>query len=222
MLSQPVCLAIFDVDHTLIKGDSLLWFGKFLLSKKFPALSEIPRFLALALTHVVSDDRSGELKTSFLKLFASGIGLAELSSLSEQFAEYILFPRLYRQAMDRIRWHKSLGHQVVFLSASPAIYLEPLAETLTVDAVIATRLKWRDGIFYGDIEGANCKGQEKFDRLLTQYQGENVDWQGSFFYADSIWDLPVFEYVGHPVIINPNSAMARIGTQRQWQIEHWM
>lgn len=218
---QTVTLAIFDVDHTLIQGDSLLWFGKFLLARRLPCFSEIPLFVARSLGYVAHAVDAGQVKASFLRVFASGLRAVEMSSLVDEFAKNILVPRLCRQAKERIHWHQTQGHQVVFLSASPASYLEGLARALEVKSVIATQLKWRDGVFCGDLEGANCKGEEKLARLLANYQGQVVDWPSSYYYADSSSDIPVFEQVGHPVMINPKPALAQTGTPRQWPIERW-
>jgi HAD superfamily hydrolase (TIGR01490 family) len=218
---QPVTLAIFDVDHTLIKGDSLVWFGKFLLTRRRPVLAEIPKFVALLLGYMLHVADAGDLKASFLKILASGIGFTEMTAVVDQFTESVLVPGMYRQAEDRIRWHREQRHQIVLLSASPAIYLEALAKTLEVDALIATQVKWKDGSLVGDIEGENCKGTEKLKRLLSTYANNHVNWKESYYYADSISDLPVFEKVGHPVLINPDGKLESIGFKRKWRIERW-
>lgn len=221
MHPQKRSLAIFDVDRTLIKGDSFLLFGKFLLGKRRPRVGEAPRLAALALGYLAGTAEAGTLKGSLLRMAAGGARSAEMAALAEEFTAKVLLPRVYLQAQERIQWHRSSGHRLVFLSASPAMYLEKLGEKLEVEAVIATRFKWRDGVFLGELDGRNCKGEEKLARLLTACDDQQIDWQNSYYYADSVADLPVFEKVGHPVLVNPQSKLARIGAQRRWPVEIW-
>jgi HAD superfamily hydrolase (TIGR01490 family) len=133
----------------------------------------------------------------------------------------VLVPNISKPASDRIRWHQNEGHQIVLLSASPAAYLEDLARELRADALIATRLIWQCDCLTGEIDGKNCKGSEKLSRLIECYNGKDIDWRASYSYADSISDLPVFEKVGHPVVINPHSKLQRLAVERKWPIEYW-
>ena len=214
-------LAIFDVDQTVIRGDSLLWFGAFLLKKRWLKIREVPRFIALSLRYLSGSADEGKLKASYLRMLCGEIRINEMNLLAEEFSNKFLLPRTYQQARDRIRWHQQQQHAVVLLSASPATYLNAFAKTLEVDALIATQIEWRDGSLTGDLQGKNCKGKEKLERLRSAYGNSQVNWKESYYYADSIADLPVFDTVGHPVLVNPDGKLQRVGFKRQWRVERW-
>ena len=116
---QDRVLAIFDVDHTILKGDSLLWFGRFLLKKKWLNFAFAPAFFRVLTRFPLGLAEGDELKTAFLKLFCSGIPSAEMDKAVKQFAAEILAPKILRDARDRIDWHQKASHEVVRSSASP-------------------------------------------------------------------------------------------------------
>jgi HAD superfamily hydrolase (TIGR01490 family) len=214
-------LAIFDVDHTLVKCDSLKLFGLFIWRKKGIRIFRFFAFVVSLLRSSVVPKDAGELKASYLKMLCGGMPLIEVRALAREFAESRLRSKLYPQALAWIDWHKTQQHEVVLLSASLNIYLEALAEAVEAKKLICTKLLAESSSLTGDIQGLNCKGQEKLRRLLEEYREEDIDWSGSYAYSDSLSDLPILERVGNVVAVNPNSKLARIAVTRQWRIEHW-
>lgn len=214
-------LAIFDVDHTLIKCDSLKLFGLFIWRKKGIRLFRFFTFIAFLLRWSLVPKDAGELKASYVKMLCGGMPLVEVKALAREFAESWLRSKLYPEALAQIHWHKKEQHEVVLLSASLNIYLEVLAEAVEAKKLICTKLLEGSNCLTGDIQGLNCKGQEKLRRLLEEYRGHDVDWNRSYTYSDSLSDLPILERVGNVVAVNPSSRLARIAAKRHWQIEHW-
>jgi phosphatidylglycerophosphatase C len=161
-------VAAFDFDGTLCPGDSLVpflrrWCGD--------------RALAVALgrtwRHLARLPRGGEFrdraKEALLAELIPGRPVATAEELARQYAGD-LQRRLRADVLARLGWHQSEGHRVVIVSASPALYLQPLGDRLGVDAVLATRLVAVDGVFTGALDGANCRGVEK-ERRLRGYLG---------------------------------------------------
>ena len=214
-------LAIFDVDHTLVKCDSLKLFGLFIWRKKGIRLLRFFAFIAFLLRWSLVLKDAGELKAPYMKMLCGGMPLLEVRALAREFAESCLRSKLYPEALARIHWHKTQQHEVVLLSASLNIYLEVLAEAVEAKKLICTKLLAESSSLTGDIQGLNCKGQEKLRRLLEEYRENDIDWKRSYAYSDSLSDLPILEQVGNVVAVNPGSRLARIAVKRHWQIEHW-
>jgi len=217
----PRVIAVFDVDHTLVNGDSLLWFGWFLMRKKNLRITYLPGLFYSLLRSPFGLVGSDELKTCYLKTFISGTPLPILETAIEEFTAQVLVPNIFREARERIQWHRDASHDVVLLSASPSLYLKGLAQSLGVDTLIGTELICKDGDLTGEIDGKNCKGDEKLRRLLEVMQKCEIDWSESYGYADSFSDLPVLEHVGRPVLVNPPRRLAQVGRARGWTVESW-
>jgi fatty acyl-CoA reductase len=214
-------LAIFDVDHTLLKADSLKLFGLFLWKKKGIRLSHLPGFVVSLFAWCLALTDTGKLKAGYLKLLCGGMPISAATELGREFAESLLGSKVFPQALELIHRHKTERHEIVLLSASPDIYLERLAELLGADMLICTKLSRATDFLTGDLEGGNCKGREKLRRLLEQYREHNIDWSRSFAYSDSLSDLPILERAGRPVAVNPDRRLARIAVRRRWRIERW-
>lgn len=106
-------------------------------------------------------------KSSLLAAFFRGVDEGDLRRRATDWAVCEL-PSLVRPgALDRLRWHRDRDHRVVVVSASLEIFLRPWATSVGIGDVLATRLESRDGRLTGQIEGRNCQGQEKVDRLRS-------------------------------------------------------
>jgi HAD superfamily hydrolase (TIGR01490 family) len=220
-LGGQIVLAIFDVDHTLIRGDSLIWFGRFILKKRWPRIRDLPDVMNSLFRYFLGFSDSGRVKSAYLRMLCGGMQRSHIKSIVKEFTYEVLLPNVFAEAKNRIRWHQTKQQQVILLSASPVIYLEELASALNVNGLIGTHLICQDGVLTGDLAGKNCKGVEKLERLIAAYKSRDIDWKGSYGYSDSASDIPVLERVGNPIIINPSRRFAKVGIQRQWKIEYW-
>jgi HAD superfamily hydrolase (TIGR01490 family) len=165
---RPV-LAVFDLDGTLTRGDTLFAFLRFACGA--------PRFL-LCLLLAVPALAAGALgllararaKEAVLCVFLRGMPRFELALRGNAFARERL-PRMLRpEAMEKLAWHRSCGHVCVLLSASPDVYVEPFGHAAGFDDVLATRLQYdAAGTATGRIEGENCRGEAKVRRLVERF-----------------------------------------------------
>jgi HAD superfamily hydrolase (TIGR01490 family) len=154
-------------------------------------------------------------------MVCGGISVETMNALAKEFTGTVLVRYLYREALERLMWHKEAKHTIVLLSASPDLYLSVLARTLEVDSLICTRLRHEGGVVTGDLAGKNCKANEKLMRLLAEYRSRHIDWNHSFAYADSVSDLPILERVGNAVVVNPDSRLRFEAVRRGWKVESW-
>ena len=158
-------VAAFDIDRTVTTGDCVVPFmmrvgGRLRVTARlgFTALVHLPvllrrdrdRFKALAV-HAVFTGRS----------------MAEVERHADEFAAMLAAERLRNDVLARTRWHHTQGHAVVWVSASLAVYLRPLAARLgVIGAVLGTELAVAaDGRYSGELLGPNCRGPEKVRRL---------------------------------------------------------
>lgn len=163
-LRSRASVAVFDFDGTITRRDSTIAFclAAVPASRLWPAVARLtPQLVGFRLGLVTNHVMKEALLTAFFR------GVDELA-LGRRAATWALsdLPRLVRPAaLTRLRWHQSRGHRVIVASAALHIFVEPWARAMGVPDVLATQLTTEDGRLTGQIEGANCYGQEKVDRL---------------------------------------------------------
>ena len=105
----------------------------------------------------------------------------------------------------------------MIISASASVLVEPIAQELGIEHVVATELAEKDGRFTGEIL-FYCKGAAKAEALARIAQELNVDPDASFAYSDSATDIPMLEQVGHPVAVNPDRLLKKHAITHDWKI----
>jgi HAD superfamily hydrolase (TIGR01490 family) len=164
---RPV-LAVFDLDGTLTRGDTLLPFLRFATGVRgllAGLVRSLPWLAGFAL-RLVSRDRA---KEALLRAQLRGVPRAELERRAEAFARERLPEMVRPEALEKLAWHRSRGHWCVLLSASPALYVDPWARAAGFDEVLATRLRYDDAGRVAGLDGENCRGEEKVRRLEARY-----------------------------------------------------
>lgn len=214
-------LAIFDVDKTFVHGDSFKWFCWFAMRANGIRLRWLWRFAldaSMLLTGLVD---AGRFKKSCLLLCLAKNDKATLTTLVENFVDSLLMKRVRSAAVDRLRWHQTQNHTIIFLSASPDLYLNDLGSRFAVDRLICTKFLNQDGKFTGELFSANCKGDEKRRRLLEVFPATEIAWDQSYGYGNSVEDVAFLELLGNAVAVNPDAKLRKIAVQRNWAIETW-
>jgi phosphatidylglycerophosphatase C len=192
-----VNVAAFDFDGTLVKGDSLVPFLRRLCGPAALALAAARSWRELAGLPKGGDARD-VAKAAFLGRLLPGVEVARAIALAEDYAA-TLEARLRPEMAAKLRWHQAEGHRVVIVSASPALYLEPLGRRLGLDAVLATGLvAGDDGRFTGELLGANCRGPEKARRLRSYLADDPVT---LWAYGDSPGDHEMLAMAHHRVFV---------------------
>jgi HAD superfamily hydrolase (TIGR01490 family) len=189
---QP--LAVFDLDGTLLRGDSLLPFLVYCgrQSRQWAALGLfLPVVLLLYALRICSPHSA---KQALLRRFLRGCTRDEVGQLAEEFANHWVERQSLEAGMERLRYHLSAGHRVLLLSASPDVYVPAIARRMGIVEVVCTRVIWDGEACRGDIFGDNCKGEAKL-RMLREYLGKEGPPVESYAYGDSKSDLPVLRWV---------------------------
>lgn len=196
-------LAIFDVDYTLTKKETLIEFYKFMIKKNPKLLIHLPKIMLVGLAYVFKFLSLNKVKEHFIS-FIDGIKEEDMKIIVKEFYDKRLSKILYKDAVDMMKKLKSEGYKIYLISASAEFYLNELYNIKEVDKVIGTRFLCESGIHKSKMQGENCKGEEKVNRLMQELKKNNidVDFKNSYMFSDSLSDLPLFNLVGNPYLIN--------------------
>lgn len=190
-------VALFDLDGTLLAGDTFLPFviGYALKHRRVTRLPELAAYVAGRMTGVVSAQRA---KQGVLAAVLQGEECGQIAEHAESFCRAWLARRLRRDVKARLADHLQAGHRVILVSGSPDLYVTTFARLLDIPEVVCTRVEQIDGKCTGNLASANCKGHEKVTRL-QQLLGCEQPPDGSYAYGDSRSDLPILRWVkfGH-------------------------
>ncbi|AVP54273.1 HAD-IB family hydrolase [Clostridium tetani] len=203
MSGEKTKLAIFDVDFTLTRRETLVEFYYFLLKKKPSLIKNLPRSIKGGFLYLIKIYDAGRAKEEFIS-FIRGITEKEMEEIVKEFYEKRLKNILYSDALATIKNFKKEGYKIYLISASAEFYLKELYNIKEVDKIIGTRFEIKNGKYTGKIYGENCKGEEKVLRLkkYLKQEGLDVDFKKSYMFSDSLADLPLFRAVGNPYLIN--------------------
>lgn len=193
-------VAAFDFDGTLVEGDSLLPFLRRLCGVRRLAVAGVGARRELFGLRRGGDARD-VAKAAFLARALPGIDAGRAAVLADAYAAR-LECRLRPDTLARLRQHQADGDRVVLVSASPALYLEPLGRRLGLDAVLATGLVvGPDGRFTGELLGANCRGPEKARRLQAYLATLTVSPITLWAYGDSDGDREMLAMAHYGVFV---------------------
>lgn len=211
--------AFFDLDKTIIATSSAYVYGKeFLNSGLISATTALHMSIAKA-SYMFAGHSSGQMDASRDQLSNMVIGwdVNQVRTIADETLHSVVAPTIYAEARDLIDQHRAAGHDVVIISASATVLVEPIAAELGVSTVIATKLTEEDGKFTGDIS-FYCKGNAKAEAIRNLAAQNGYDLAASYAYSDSATDLPMLETVGHPIAVNPDRALRKIAVEREWEI----
>lgn len=176
-MNRPVAggsLAIFDLDGTVTRHDTMWPFISGFLARHRSRWWRLPLCLAPFLRYLLADRDRGALKGAVMRLTLGGATRAALEDWAAHFTQQLLRTGLYGEALTRIAKHRRAQTHLVLLSASPDLYVPMIARALGFDECICTEVRWRaDGTLDGALASANRRGAEKarcVQALLGRYQ----------------------------------------------------
>jgi phosphatidylglycerophosphatase C len=136
-------------------------------------------------------------KARLLRLILAGVGLKTINAWNERWLASCLPAQLQPWTLERLAWHRQSGHCCVLVSASPDIYLAPVAVQLQFDGLLCTRMEVRNGRLTGEMASPNCHGEQKVVRLkawLADRFGPDIQRDLTLYaYGDSRGDLPMLD-----------------------------
>ena len=163
------------------------------------------------------DDEALHAARSRLAQLVAGWPVSTVQRIAQETVETVISPWVYAEARELITRHHAAGHEVIIVSAAPSVTVQPIADYLRVEHVIATELGVDEGRFSGTVSFF-CSGTEKEHAIRTIAAERGYDLSTCYAYSDAISDLPMLECVGHPQVTNPDRALRKVALMNNWPI----
>jgi len=220
-LERGLQLAIFDLDNTLLAGDSDFQWGQFLIEK---GLLQREQHEARNI-EFYEDYKAGRLDIyEFLKFQLKPLSdhpRVMLDELLEQYMEVKIRPMMTDKAIKLVEEHKANNDLVMIITATNSYVTRPIATAFGIEHLIGTDPEQVDGEFTGNVSGIPSFQDGKVKRLQAWLQDRGMkleDFETSWFYSDSHNDLPLMSLVRQPVAVDPDDVLRVHAEQQGWPI----
>ena len=209
-------LAIFDLDNTLIAGDSDHSWGEFLFAEG----------LVDAETHRKTNDafyidyQQGKLDVNAYLHFVLGTFAdktpSDIVPLQNRFVDTVIQPMMLPKAQQLLQQHRDNGDELLIITATNELITAPIARLLGVDNLLASQAELANGKYTGAPTGVPCYREGKVTRL-QQWLTENAfELESACFYSDSHNDIPLLEYVGTAIVVDGDSKLLAHAEKKGW------
>ncbi len=214
-------LVLFDLDNTLLAGDSDYEWGQFLIAK---GAVDGPHYEAKNRAFY-EDYKAGQLDIyAFLAFALRPLATHSRAQLDAWHAEYMasrIRPMIPQAARDLVNRHLAEADLVAVITATNSFVTAPIARELGITHLIATDPEEIDGHFTGEVAGTPCFREGKVTRIehFLAERGTTLErLDDSWFYSDSHNDLPLLEKVRHPVAVDPDPTLRAEAEARGWPV----
>lgn len=211
-------LTIFDLDNTLINGDSDFAWGEFLVEKQIVDGDDY----AQCNHQFYRDYEAGKLDINAYLHFCLKV-LAQhpkeqLLKWRRQFVEEKILPMQQPKALALIEKHREVGDTLLILTATNRFITEPIAKLHGIDNLLASDVEVIDNRYTGKPTGIPCYKEGKIQRLNLWLKQQNTTYAKTTFYSDSHNDLPLLQNVDEPVAVDPDSQLLAHATNHNWPV----
>ncbi|OGA12492.1 MAG: phosphoserine phosphatase [Betaproteobacteria bacterium RIFCSPLOWO2_02_FULL_63_19] len=214
-------LALFDLDNTLLSGDSDYEWAQFLVEE---GVLDRDRY-AMENRRFYDQYKAGNLDIfEFLDFQLAPLARyprRQLDLWHDTFMQRKILPIIREKGRSLLDRHRASGSLCAIITATNAFVTEPIAREFGVEHLLATELEVIDGGFTGRPHGTPCFREGKVARVdqWLHAQGMSVQsFSASWFYSDSLNDLPLLEYVTRPVAVDPDDVLRRTARERGWDV----
>lgn len=214
-------LALFDLDNTLLAGDSDFEWAQFLIEQRV-----LDREVYEARNvEFYEQYKAGTLDIhEFLDFQLKPLSRhprSQLDAWHSEFMEKRIVPRIAPGARELISRHLLGDDLCIIITATNRFVTAPIARALGISNLIATEPEHKAGEFTGQVSGVPCFREGKITRLESWLDEHNLTWLSfleSWFYSDSLNDLPLLKKVTHPVAVDPDATLKGYAEKNAWPI----
>jgi HAD superfamily hydrolase (TIGR01490 family) len=212
-------LALFDLDNTLLAGDSDYNWSLFLIKQGL--LDEKTHHERNEQFYL--DYKNGNLDIYKFLAFQlkplSEHSVADLNALHAKYMDSVIRPMMTQKAQDLVNQHKAQGDLCLVITATNSFVTKPIAQAYGIAHLIGTDPEMVDGAYTGGVAGVPSFQEGKVTRLkqwLAERGQELADFEQSYFYSDSHNDLPLMKLVTHPVAVDADAKLTAYAQQHGW------
>ena len=211
-------LALFDLDNTLLGGDSDHAWGQFMAT----------RGLVDEASYAADNDRfyqnylRGELDAIAYQQFCmkplAGKSVDAMAELHREFMARHIAPIWLPDAEALVEKHRSQGHRLIVITATNRFVVSPIVEKFGIVDLICSETEIVDGKYTGNLVDEPCVGQGKVTKLERWMAAAGETLEGAFFYSDSHNDLPLLNLVENSVAVDPDERLKAIAQEKGWPV----
>ncbi len=213
-----MALAIFDLDNTLLGGDSDHAWGEYACETGLVDAEEFRRnndaFYA--------DYQAGQLDIhAYLRHALSplvGQDPATIAHWHQQFMQEKIEAMLLPASQALVDEHRRQGDELLVITATNRFIAEPIVKRFGIEALIASEGEIVDGRYTGNAAGVPSYAEGKITRLMDWLGGDESRMADAVFYSDSHNDIPLMRAVGRAVAVDPDEKLARFAAEQDWQV----
>lgn len=209
-------LAIFDLDNTLLAGDSDYLWGQFLVER---GIVERESYEA-SNRQFYEDYKAGSLDIrAFLRFSLQPLrdnDPEQLKSWRDEFIEQQIRPIIAPLTQALLNRHRARGDELLIITATNHFVTEPIAKELGIANLLATDPEVIEGRYTGEVAGIPCFQAGKVERLKLWLQARGQNYARRYFYSDSHNDLPLLEQVDIPVAVDADEQLTLAASERNW------
>ena len=212
-------LALFDLDNTLLAGDSDYNWSLFLIKQGL--LDEKTHHERNEQFYL--DYKNGNLDIYKFLAFQlkplSEHSMADLNALHAKYMDTVIRPMMTKKAQDLVNQHKAQGDLCLVITATNSFVTQPIAQAYGIAHLIGTDPEMVNGAYTGGVAGVPSFQEGKVTRLkqwLTERGQVLADFEQSYFYSDSHNDLPLMKLVTHPVAVDADATLTDYAQQHGW------
>jgi len=214
-------LAIFDLDNTLIGGDSDFLWGEFIGEEGIVDANAYRKKNEYFYQQYDLGTLDIYAWLEFCLEPLTRYSMTELQELHHRFMIQKIEPILLDKAQNCINQHKERGDTVLVMTASTSFVTAPIVKKYGINHLLATEPEIKEGRYTGGVSGIPCFQAGKIDKLMPWLQKNEETLTGSTFYSDSHNDLPLLELVDNPVAVNADKILTKIAEKKGWEILNW-
>ena len=212
-------LALFDLDNTILAGDSDYNWSRFLIQEGY---------LDGAIHAEKNEKFYADYKAGTLDIFAfvefqfkplARNPRTVLNQLLKKYVEEVIKPMITEKARALVKRHQDEGDLIIVITATNSFITRPIAELFGIENLIGTDPEKKEGEFTGKVSGLPSFKEGKVTRLEAWLKGKNLSlasFEQSYFYSDSHNDLPLMQKVTHPVAVDSDDILSEYAKSKGW------
>ncbi len=209
--------ALFDIDGTLLGRNTAPLYMSHLRRTGQARRRDVARTLYYLFWYklgLLDVRRALEVSMEFVRGRDEAAMMADCVGWYREAVRPWVFPGM----AARVAAHRREGHVLALLTSATRYLAEPLGADLGIEHLLVTQLVVRNGLFTGEVIQPVCYGRGKVHWAERFAAEQGIDLRASYFYTDSITDLPVLDRVGHPRVVHPDPRLRRLAQRRGWPV----